>query len=173
MGRKSACFFWGTLTTPLLPLRIVIKRIGPKVKSEQSYATEPCDSAERVYSFWRDVVSRRPEHEEDKEQLISILLNSKLVPVAYHVVSIGCLNETLAHMREIFRPAIILAAYGFILVHNHPSGDPNPSQSDHHLTKRVRENAALLEIRFIDHVVVGEPRTGLPSYFSFREAGLL
>ena len=88
-------------------------------------------------------------------------------------VSHGSLNESVAHPREIFRPAITHAAYALILVHNHPSGDPTPSDADLRLTRRLNEAAELLQIRFLDHVIIGSPDNGRRPYFSFREAGVI
>jgi DNA repair protein RadC len=82
-------------------------------------------------------------------------------------------NESLAHPREIFRPAITHAAYGFVLVHNHPSGVASPSEADLQLTKRLVSAAGILQINFLDHVIVGQAMGGGKSFFSFQEAGLL
>jgi DNA repair protein RadC len=83
------------------------------------------------------------------------------------------LNESIAHPREVFRPAIISSAYAVIVVHNHPSGDPSPSQSDHSLTRRLAEAAELLQIKLLDHIIIGAPAEGRLPYFSFRETGVL
>jgi DNA repair protein RadC len=79
----------------------------------------------------------------------------------------GTVNESLARPREIFRPAIIHSAFAFALVHNHPSGNPTPSQADLQLTRRVAAAAEILQINFLDHIIAGQ------GYFSFQEAGLL
>ena len=79
----------------------------------------------------------------------------------------GTVNESLACPREIFRPAIIHSAFAFVLVHNHPSGAANPSKADLQITKRVAAAAQILQINFLDHVIVGR------GFFSFKEAGLL
>jgi DNA repair protein RadC len=79
----------------------------------------------------------------------------------------GTVNESLAAPREIFRPAILHSAYAFVLVHNHPSGHTTPSEAVLQLTKRVAAAAEILQIHFLDHVIVGR------GFFSFQEAGLL
>jgi DNA repair protein RadC len=71
------------------------------------------------------------------------------------------------------RPAVIANCYAMALLHNHPSGDPTPSEADRALTRRVRECADLLQIHLLDHVIVGQPRDNQPGYFSFKEHGLL
>ena len=86
-------------------------------------------------------------------------------------ISLGSLSETVAHAREIFRPAFIHSAYAMILVHNHPSGDPSPSDNDKRMTRRLIEAAALLQINLLDHIIIGAPCEGRRPYFSFREIG--
>ena len=88
-------------------------------------------------------------------------------------VSKGTLNESLAHPREIFFPVIARAAHSFILVHNHPSGDPQPSEADLRLTRRISEAARILQIQLLDHVIIGQPMNGRQGYFSFKEAGTI
>jgi DNA repair protein RadC len=83
------------------------------------------------------------------------------------------MNESIAHPREIFRPAITYSAYAVIVVHNHPSGDASPSQTDHSLTRRLAEAAELLQIKLLDHIIIGAPSEGSLGYFSFKEAGVL
>lgn len=108
-----------------------------------------------------------------RESLRVILLDTKFLLLRIEEVSLGSLNESIAHPREIFRTAITHAAYAMILVHNHPSGDPTPSDADSRLTRRLNEAAELLQIRFLDHVIIGSPDNGRRPYFSFREAGVI
>lgn len=108
-----------------------------------------------------------------KESLRVVLLDTKLQLIRVHEVSLGSLNESVAHPREIFQPLFTHSAYAFILVHNHPSGDPGPSDADRRLTIRLAEGAKLLQIQMLDHVIIGNPDNGRQPYFSFRETGLL
>jgi DNA repair protein RadC len=109
----------------------------------------------------------------DRERLYVLLVNTRHRLIWTEIVSIGSLNESVAHPREILRPALIHSAYGFVLAHNHPSGDPTPSEADKRITRRLREAGELLQIRLIDHVIIGAPDEGRPSYFSFKEHSLL
>ena len=131
------------------------------------------DTPESLLRFWREIIATQPEHEPDKETVVVVMMNSRLRPYAWHRVSLGSVNECTAQPREILRPVIVAAAYGFALMHNHPSGDPNPSRADEAITRRINEASALLQIRLIDHVIVGEPSPGRQPYFSFRECGLI
>lgn len=108
-----------------------------------------------------------------RESLRVILLNTRFQLIRVEQVSLGSMNESIAHPREVFRPALVYAAYAIIVVHNHPSGDPSPSQADHSLTRRLREAAELLQIRLLDHVIIGSPAEGRLPYFSFQEAAIL
>jgi DNA repair protein RadC len=108
-----------------------------------------------------------------RESLRVVLLDTRFHLLRVEEVSLGSVNESIAHPREVFRPAIIYSAYAVIVAHNHPSGDPSPSQADHGLTRRLKEAADLLQIRLLDHVVIGAPGEGRQPYFSFKEAGIL
>jgi DNA repair protein RadC len=108
-----------------------------------------------------------------KESLRVLLLDTRYRFVRHEEISLGSLNESIAHPREVFRPALIAAAYAVIVVHNHPSGDPTPSSADHALTRRLAEAADLLQIKLLDHVIIGAPSEERPAYFSFKEAGVL
>ena len=109
----------------------------------------------------------------ERESLRVVLLDTKSHLIRVEEISLGSLNETTAHPREIFRPAVIHAAFAFVLVHNHPSGDPTPSDADRRLTRRLVEAAALMQIRIVDHVIIGAPGEGRLPYFSFAEAGMM
>lgn len=131
------------------------------------------DSPERLYNFWKDIIEKEPDHENDKESLVVVLLTAKLCPVKWHKVSVGTVSETLAHPREILRPAIVQGSYAFALMHNHPSGDPTPSRADTQLTNRIRECSEMLQVRFIDHVIIGSFVQGRSPYYSYKESGCL
>ena len=108
-----------------------------------------------------------------KESLRVILLDTRYHLIRIEEVSIGSVNESIAHPRDVFRPAVVSSAYAVIVVHNHPSGDPSPSQADHSLTRRLAEAAELMQIKLLDHVIIGTQSNDGPGYFSFKEAGVL
>jgi len=126
------------------------------------------DSPEKVFDvFGQEFLALR------RESLRVILLDTKLRLMLVEEIALGSINECVAHPREIFRPAIIHSAYALVVVHNHPSGDPQPSGADRRLTSSLREAAALLQINLIDHMILGSSDGGRLPYFSFRDAGLL
>lgn len=108
-----------------------------------------------------------------RESLRVILLDTKYRMLRLEEISLGTVNESMAHPREIFRPAILYSAFAVIVVHNHPSGDPTPSEADHRLTRRLAEAAQLLQIALVDHIIIGSPAEGRLPYTSFRELGIL
>lgn len=99
-----------------------------------------------------------------KEHFIGIYLDSRKNIVKEEIISIGSLDSSVVHPREIFRPAIEESAAALILVHNHPSGDPEPSEEDIEVTKQLSAAGELLGIELLDHVIIGQK-----TYFSFRE----
>ncbi len=129
---------------------------------------EPLDTPEKIYSFMAPLLRELP-----RESLRVILLDTRHRLIREVEVSLGTLNESLAHPREILRPAISHGACSFVLVHNHPSGDSSPSEADRALTRRIRDASDLMQIRLLDHVIVGRDYEGGLPYFSFKEHGLL
>jgi len=136
--------------------------------AKEKLAQQKIDSPELVYDLLS--AEMRALH---KESLRVILLDTRYHLIRTEEVSLGSMNESIAHPRDVFRPAVISAAYAVIVVHNHPSGDPSPSQSDHSLTRRLAEAAELLQIKLLDHIIIGAPAEGRLPYFSFKEAGVL
>lgn len=141
--------------------------LGARVAREQMIE-QPLDSPELIHRLLAPQIAHLPH-----ESLQVVLVNSRLRHTATVEVSQGTVNETVAHPREILRPVITRASHGFILVHNHPSGDPSPSQADRELTARIRDAAQLMQLRFVDHVIIGQPAPGRDAWFSFRAAGVL
>ena len=93
---------------------------------------------------------------EQREHFLVLLLNARHEVMGRETVSIGSLNASIVHPREVFKPAITTSAASIILVHNHPSGDPEPSEEDLSITKRLVEAGELLGIGVLDHVIIAE-----------------
>jgi len=103
-----------------------------------------------------------------KENFIGLYLDTRNYIIRKELISIGTLNASLLHPREIFGPALTDGANSLILVHNHPSGNPEPSDEDIAITKKLVEAGKTLCIELLDHIVIGEN-----SYFSFSEKGMI
>ncbi len=104
----------------------------------------------------------------DREHFVVVSLTTKNRVIAIETASIGSLNSSLVHPREIFKNAIRLSAAAVILAHNHPSGDPTPSREDLEITNRLVEAGKLIGIEVLDHLIIGSG-----SFHSFKEEGLL
>jgi DNA repair protein RadC len=103
-----------------------------------------------------------------RERFYTVMLDTKHRILREEMVAVGSLNESVVHPREVFRAAIAESAAAVIFVHNHPSGNPEPSIQDRRLTTRLCQAGELVGIRVLDHMVIGAD-----TYFSFAEQGLL
>lgn len=145
-----------------------IFEFGKRLAIER-HSESPLDSPEAVYELLAPSFKTL-----NHESLQVVLLNTKYHLIRVQEISHGGLNECIAHPREIFRAAITHSAYAFILVHNHPSGDPSPSSADRSLTRKLKQASEHISIEMLDHIIIGAPSTqSEQGYFSFREMGLL
>jgi DNA repair protein RadC len=103
----------------------------------------------------------------DREHFKAAFLNTKNQILRIVTVSIGSLNASIVHPREIFKPAISASAASIILVHNHPTGDPSPSKEDVEFTRRFAKCGDLMGIQLLDHIIIGSGR-----YRSLKESGV-
>lgn len=120
-------------------------------------------SAKDVFEY---MTGRIPD--ETKEHLFVLHLNTKNRVIRHDLVSVGTLNASLIHPREVFKSAIRESAHALVLVHNHPSGDVEPSNADRQVTGILQQAGSILQIELLDHVIVGRE-----NWFSFREHALL
>ncbi len=125
------------------------------------------DSPERVVDLARDLLQ---DYDDDKEHFWVVLLNPQNHYLLAHLVSTGTQSATLVHPREVLGPALREGASSLILIHNHPSGDPNPSREDTRLTRQLVEAARLMDLRIHDHVIVGN---GSHAWVSLAARGLM
>lgn len=130
-------------------------------------AEEPYDktvsSSAAVYRLLRPLIADKPQ-----EEFYALYLDSRHRIVAVHQVSRGTADSAHVHPRDVFGPALMLAATAIIVAHNHPSGDVQPSQEDRQLTERLRKAGDLLGIHCLDHLIVGTS-----SFYSFAEGATL
>ncbi|AJY76058.1 RadC family protein [Paenibacillus beijingensis] len=103
-----------------------------------------------------------------KEHFVCLFLNTKNHIIGRETLSVGTLNASLVHPREVFRSAVKHSCASIICAHNHPSGDPTPSPEDVTLTRRLAEAGELMGIDVLDHIVIGDGR-----YISLKEQGLM
>ena len=137
----------------------IAKRLG----NHKWEAGQPLRSSEDVFRHFRENLE-----EEKRELFYVVLLNNKNRKIREVKISEGSLTASLVHPREVYNPVIRESAAAVIFVHNHPSGDPAPSQEDIEITRRLKEVGEVMGIRVLDHVVIG-----LERYFSFSDRGML
>lgn len=105
---------------------------------------------------------------ESKEKLLLAMFDAKCSLLGDEVISVGTVTNSLVSPREIFLKALEYKAVHIVLLHNHPSGDPAPSEADRRVTQRILECGTIMGIALADHIIIGDNR-----YISFRENGLL
>ena len=130
-----------------------------RVKFKVDTITRPADVYEAVRAWYKGL---------DRESLGVLALDSQNQPVAFQIVSVGGLNTTRTHPREIFKLLILVNACGFVLTHNHPSGCLEASPEDIEFTRSIQRAAELLGFELFDHIIVTDA-----GFSSLREKGLL
>ena len=115
--------------------------------------------AEDVFNIFHERLK-----DEKQENFSILMLNNKNYIIGKELITKGILDSSIVHPREIFKPAIKNSASKIILIHNHPSGDPTPSESDRKLTDKLLETGELLDINIIDHIIIGDRK-----WWSWRE----
>src|SRR5882762_3021274 len=136
--------------------------------AQEPISQQKLDSPELIHKLLGDEMRML-----QTESLRVVLLDTRYRLKRIETISLGSLNESIAHPREIFRPALTYSAHAVIVVHNHHSRDADPSQTYHSLARPLAEGAQLLKIKLLYHIIMGRPAQGNPGYFSFKEAGVL
>jgi len=145
--------------TQLLALTEISKRLRSFKSGEEYKITSPKDIAEYLMEEMRYL---------KKEYLKLIMLNTKNIIISIKDISIGNLNSSIVHPREVFYEAIRKCSASVVICHNHPSGDPTPSKEDVSITTRLKECGKLLGIEVLDHIIIGNG-----TYVSLKEKGML
>jgi len=148
-------------TIRLLSIRSIFERQTIREDAPNYLSTTRFTSPQQIFEIFQDL------RLEAKEHFITLHLDGKNRILCIDRVSVGSLNQSIVHPREVFKSAVYSSAAAIILVHNHPSLDPAPSREDIEITRRLKECGELLGIKLLDHIIVGD------SYVSFVERGML
>ena len=152
----------GPINYRIETVRFLVCREGAVATSSQPVVSEPGAVIELSWKLIPD---------DAREYFYALYLNAQNRIVAAHEVSVGTLCASLVHPRDVFGPALrLLGVASIILVHNHPSGDPTPSQEDVRLTRQLAEAARILDLGLHDHLILGN---GTTNYISLAECGLI
>lgn len=155
----------------------------PRQKSSATYTTIPqlkvvycgsiCESAPRYTSPLQVVEAITDDMQQlDREAFYVLHLDGKHRIISKELISLGSLNQSIVHPREVFKGALLNNSAAIIGVHNHPSGDPAPSREDKDITQRLLSCADIVGVKLLDHIIIGFVSSG-PQYYSFVESGLL
>lgn len=109
-----------------------------------------------IYDFWQSEIKKSAWYQDEKEMMIVFILDGKNAVKSYNLVTLGLLNQSSVHAREVFRPAILAGAQQIIIAHNHPSGELKPSESDIIATKGLIAAGEIIGIKLIDHIIIGD-----------------
>lgn len=134
--------------------------LGKRVYYEKNITKIKMNSADKVYAYIKDYLVNKKQ-----EYFYALYLDSKKNLIDKKLLFIGTINKSIVHPREIFKNAYLLSASSIICVHNHPSGDPLPSQEDINITNHLVDIGKLQGIEVVDHIIVGN------NYYSFYENG--
>jgi len=154
-----------------MPATMRVHEITLHYRLVQPGAAVRLDTPSKIADYVREAYDRLPH----QEQFYCVYLDNRGHPIGRHLITIGTVNSTVITAREVFRGAILAGAASVVISHNHPSGDPTPSQADLRVTRTIRNAGEHIEIRVQDHVVMGRPEcdpTG-KGWYSFMEAGLM
>ena len=119
------------------------------------------NNADVVFNYFKDLFLNKKQ-----EYFYCLYLDSKKTVIENKLLFIGTLNKSLVHPREVFKEAYLLSASSIICIHNHPSGNVNPSKDDIDITNQLSSIGYLMGIKLVDHLIIGND-----SYYSFLEAG--
>jgi DNA repair protein RadC len=159
-GVQDLCSIKGIGPAKAAQIKAAIE-IGKRFAREEVKQGETFRSSADVFHFYREQLGGLK-----KEEFHVLLLDAKNRKIKDVRISEGSLTSSLVHPREVFNPVIRESAAAVILIHNHPSGDPAPSQEDLHITRRLREIGEVMGVRVLDHIIVGKGK-----YVSFVDDG--
>lgn len=148
-------------TTAMVQLPLVKEASGERVRTPEE-VTRVCEDMRGLA----------------QESFQILCLNAKNKLINRHMISLGLVDASLVHPREVLRPAIVEGASALILVHNHPSGDPTPSAEDVRITKQLVEAGKIVDIKMLDHIIIGRCSNGTDAtdsnrtFISIREEGI-
>ena len=114
-----------------------------------------CDDPDRAADYWRSHIPADPRFNPEVECFVVLMLNVRRRLKGHYLVSTGTMDTCLVHPREVFRLAIMASAAGIVLAHNHPSGEPIPSEADIKVTRDLIRAGQLLRIDVVDHIILG------------------
>lgn len=137
--------------------------LGRRVYYEKQVVNRRITNSNDIYEFFYNMLSNLKQ-----EHFYALYLDNKKNIIDKRLLYIGTINGSIAHPREIFKNAYLMSASFIVCVHNHPSGDPNPSKEDINITLRLKECGKIMGIELLDHIIIGNNK-----YVSLKEKGII
>lgn len=163
------------METKALTFTYRLKELGGILFRESSHEIPEelklCDTPERTARIWREGIEPSPRFTPGVENVVVLLLNARRRVTFFQIITTGTIDTCLVHPREVFRAAILQNAAAMVIMHNHPSGDPTPSEADIRITRDMIRAGQLLKIDLLDHVIIGAPNSEGKYWRSLRELG--
>ena len=122
-----------------------------------------CDTPEQAAAYWKLHIQQHPYFDPERECLVVLILNTRRKIKGHYFVSVGTMDTVLCDPKSIFRLAVMASAFAIVVMHNHPSGQSEPSQADIQVTRDLIRAGQLLKIDVVDHVVIGNGNHSLTS----------
>lgn len=129
---------------------VPVVRLALKTQACARAGAEQVNTPEKIQQYVHEHYGCQPQ-----EYAVAIAMDSKFTPLAVIEVSMGTMTEVMVDPKVLFSALLLTGATSFVLFHNHPSGDPEPSNADTQLTKQINEGAKILGLRLADHIVLG------------------
>ena len=142
--------------------KYILRETELKYKSYKKVKSIKFTSPAMVQKWFKELTN------EGREKMIEVFLNSSNEVIAYDYISVGTVDQAVVYPREIVRTALLVDCTRIILVHNHPSGNPKPSEHDIEITKKIKQGCETLDIEVLDHIIIAND-----NFYSFREHGLI
>lgn len=168
---KQQCTFLAADSYRIREVRAQVVHDSAEIETAPRILNAPAASV----LFWREIVENHPMFDPEKEAACVVMLNRRSAVRGWHFLSLGTATAALVHPREVLRICLVAGACAFVVMHNHPSGDPSPSAADLNATRNLREAARAVDLSFVDHCIIGrvaaDPRC--QGFYSFRGAGII
>lgn len=152
--------------------QFVIKKVssGYSELSEGAAPVQSFNDPKQISNYWHNNIATDDRFVWDQERIIVIIVDAQTKPMGWTMIALGCLDKCVSRISEVVRPAIIANAKGLIVIHNHPSGDVNPSSADNSFTRRLHAACELLDLTLFDHLIVCEDKS---KFYSYRQNGVI
>lgn len=142
------------------------------VRLRELAPVEVGDTPDKIADYWRANIATAQWYDPEKESMCVVFLNARRKIIGFNLVALGTIDTVTSANREVFKAAIVMGCVAVVLGHNHPSGDPTPSESDIKFTRKLIDAGKIIGIDVLDHIIMGTVSADRPrDFLSLRELG--